>query len=256
MSNKSQPLSEEKNRSSPYDTMFYESNEEGMLRSAQVVVPLVMDLVQPRSVVDVGCGRGAWLSVFRDHGVKRLRGLDGPWVERDKLLIDQTFFSEADLCKRMPLCERFDLAVCLEVGEHLPHSVAPQLVQSLTEFAPVVLFSAAVPGQGGTAHINEQWPDYWAALFDDRSYRRLDPFRRHVLHDESVSWWYRQNISLYVQKGAVESSPALRAEEEHVRRNPFEYVTADILARHKSFRGLLGETARAAWRAVRRVVER
>jgi SAM-dependent methyltransferase len=124
------------------------------------VVPTVLRLVQPEPVVDVGCGDGAWLSVFRELGVNHRFGLDGDYVDRRLLQIPQDQFSATDLSLPFRLPCTFDLAVSLEVAEHLPPQSAEDFVDSLTRLAPVVLFSAAIPLQGGTHHLNEQWPDY------------------------------------------------------------------------------------------------
>src|SRR5262249_5217435 len=148
----------------PYDAAFYEAQADGSLRSARVVVPLVTRLVEPRSVVDVGCGVGTWLRAFVENGVEDVLGVDGAYVDRNRLCIDPARFQAMDLARPQPLGRTFDLAVCLEVGEHLPTRAAPGLVAMLTA-APVVLFSAAIPGQGGTNHVNEQWPNFWQRLF-------------------------------------------------------------------------------------------
>ena len=92
---------------------------------------------------------------------------------------------------------RFELALCLEVGEHLPERSAPALVESLAAAAPVVLFSAAVPGQGGTSHVNEQWPPYWERLFAEQGMRKYDVIRPLIWCDRSIESWYRQNIYIF-----------------------------------------------------------
>src|SRR6185436_3241542 len=107
---------------------------------------------------------------------------------------------------------RFDLVVCLEVAEHLPSEHAKPFVESLVRLAPAVLFSAAIPGQGGTHHINERWQDYWAALFNSYDYVPIDCIRRVVWQTRDVSWWYSQNCLLYCDRGLVSSNDALAAE--------------------------------------------
>src|SRR5262249_11402135 len=131
--------------------------------SAEQVVPIVVDLVQPQSVVDVGCGQGAWLRAFRRRGIADILGLDGPWIDQARLYFPADRFIALDVSEPVRLGRGFDLAVSLELAEHLRAEAAPTLIESLTTFAPVVLFSAAIPGQGGTGHVNEQWPDYWVS---------------------------------------------------------------------------------------------
>src|SRR5204862_3532668 len=143
------------------------------LRSARAVVPLVMELVRPASVLDVGCGLGTWLAAFAEAGVADFLGMDGDYVDRAKLKIPAERFRAADLTNPPSPGRTFDLAVCLEVAEHLPEKASPRLVELLATAAPVVLFSAALPGQGGTRHINEQWPAFWQRLFAARGFVRL-----------------------------------------------------------------------------------
>ena len=119
------------------------------------VVPIVLDLIRPGSVVDVGCGLGEWLATFQEHGVSDILGIDGDYVDRDMLYIPQQDFKTIDLNRPFTLNRTFDLAVCLEVAEHLEAEHANDFVESLTRLAPIILFSAAIPLQSGTNHVNE-----------------------------------------------------------------------------------------------------
>jgi hypothetical protein len=228
----------------------------GAASSASVVVPLVVRLVRPESVLDVGCGRGAWLRCFGEHGVRRLVGMDGGYVEPGTLLIDPACFRAVDLNGPLREDERYDLALCLEVAEHLPARSAGPLVEFLTESAPLVLFSAAVPGQGGVGHINERWPAYWEGLFRRCEFVRLDPFRRHVFQDSRVEWWYQQNLFLFASGEAVRRSDALRAEAERAADTQAECVSRVVLdqlvAQTTTLRGALRRLSALAWAAVKR----
>ena len=151
--------------STVYTDRFYEVDLAGSFRSAQRIVPLLRSLIDPRSVLDVGCGNGAFLKAFSLAGVADILGVDGDYVPRERLLIDMANFRPTDLAKPLALGRRFDLVMSLEVAEHLPAAAAPSFVRSLVEHGDVVFFSAAVPGQRGANHVNEQWPSYWAKLF-------------------------------------------------------------------------------------------
>jgi SAM-dependent methyltransferase len=172
-----------------------------------VIVPLVVERLRPRSVVDVGCGLGTWLAVFMENGVADVTGVDGDYVDSSRLEIPAERFVAHDLSTPLSLDRRFDLAVSLEVAEHLPADRAAIFVGSLTALAPFVLFSAAIPFQGGTNHVNEQWPEYWAALFGQRGFLPVDCVRREVWGDENVEWWYAQNTLLFVEEGRLASPP-------------------------------------------------
>lgn len=182
---------------SSYDKEFFTAREARAAASAEVIVPLILSIFPAESVVDVGCANGLWLRTFERHGVTDYLGVDGDYVPRDMLRIPQDRFKEADLSRPADLPRRFDIGLSLEVAEHLPPGSAARFVDFLTSTAPVVVFSAAVPGQGGTGHVNEQWQSYWQDLFARRGYLCLDCIRPAVYANPEVSWWYRQNILVY-----------------------------------------------------------
>jgi SAM-dependent methyltransferase len=194
----------------PYDSDFFDEQVVDALRSARLIVPLIMELLKPRSVVDVGCGLGAWLRTFSENGVTKVKGYDGEYVDRSKLLIDLEHFVATDLKSKQKIEESYDIALCVEVAEHLPESNASELVNLLTSAAPVVIFSAAVPGQHGTNHINEQWPSFWRSIFEGRGFQMLDPIRPRIRENKEIAWWYRQNLFVFASKQAVEECPRLR----------------------------------------------
>ena len=171
-----------------------------------------MEMVGPRSVVDVGCGLGTWLEAFLERGVETVVGVDGNWVDGDALRIPSADFRRLDLEKPIDLEQTFDLAVSLEVAEHIQPERAAQFVASLARLAPVVLFSAAIPYQGGTHHVNERWPSYWVELFAERDLHALDAVRPRIWNRDDVDYWYCQNTILFATEAAMERFPAdLRA---------------------------------------------
>ena len=161
------------------------------------------------SVVDVGCGNGSWLSVFRELGVQRIFGVDGDWIESDRLLIPADCFRRMPLDRDLAIGGAFDLAVSLEVAEHLHETRAAGFVADLCRLAPVILFSAAVPYQGGLNHVNEQWPDYWSDHFARQGYRAIDTIRLAVWDDPDVTWWYKQNVLLFANDEALAQNEKL-----------------------------------------------
>jgi hypothetical protein len=139
----------------------------------------------------------------------------------------------------------------LEVAEHLPEKVGQRLIRSLTEASSLVLFSAAIPGQQGLDHINEQWPSYWQAIFKDYGFQRLDPIRRHIWHNELVDWWYRQNVYLYASEAAIANSASLQTERQLACTTEFELVHLSVFYHYKSLRGIIGEVPRVARRKIK-----
>jgi len=180
-----------------YSRKFYTARQDGSAGSAQVIVPLLLSTFPARSAVDVGCGTGVWLKVLERHGVVEYLGIDGDHVPPDMLQIHRRRFVAADLKRPEPIERRFDIACSLEVAEHLPEDCAAPFVAFLTALAPVVLFSAAIPHQGGTGHVNEQWQSYWSDLFRAKGYAAIDCIRPAIYGDRRVDWWYRQNVIVY-----------------------------------------------------------
>jgi SAM-dependent methyltransferase len=207
-----------------YGAEFFEKIREGSRRSAEIIVPLICELTTPASVIDVGCGTGSWLAVFRERGVADVSGVDGDYVDVSALPIPPDRFITRDLTQPFRLAREFDLAMSIEVAEHLPASCAAAFVDSLTRLAPVILFSAAVPHQGGQGHINEQWPDYWADLFHRHNYAVIDAIRGEIWNNPDVEWWYAQNLLLFVREPYLASSPMLEVARERTNMRQLSLV--------------------------------
>jgi SAM-dependent methyltransferase len=211
-----------------YDRSFYLGQEGGSRQSAEQLLPIVLQMLNPRSILDVGCGVGTWLRVAIEQGVSDVVGVDGAYVERDLLQLPGERFIACDLTKEIDLKRSFDLVISLEVAEHLPAICADVFIDNLVRHGPVVLFSAAVPCGGGTGHVNEQWPAYWAERFEKRGYVAIDCLRELVWNNKKVEWWYRQNTILYVENEYLTSHPRLRAECERRGGIPLALVHPEL----------------------------
>lgn len=148
----------------------------------------------PKSVLDVGCGTGTWMRAAIDLGVQTVRGIDGIAVPEDALQVEKSLVERHDLTKPFHLGRKFDLAICLEVAEHLPQSAAAGLVASIAEHTDTILFSAACPDQLGQHHINCQWPTYWQDFFNSHGFVCDDSVRWQIWTDARIEPWYRQNM--------------------------------------------------------------
>lgn len=168
------------------------------LQSPSNIVPFLVEKFRPASVIDVGCGIGTFLHVFKEHGVKDVVGVDGKWVNKSQLYIDEKEFVEADLEKPIHIGRAFDMAICLEVAEHLAPSAADNIVESLTSLSKTIVFSAATDRQGGQNHLNEQPFSYWKEKFEKKGYRVVDFFRPVFWNNSQIQWWYKQNMFLIV----------------------------------------------------------
>jgi len=202
-----------------YSETFFERNLRGSRDSARLVLPSLFQYRRPQSIVDVGCGLGAWLSAATELGVTEVLGIDGDHVERSALLIPESDFYSADLSHRVSLQRRFDLAICVEVAEHLPFERSESFVEDLTALSDVVLFSAALPYQGGTEHINEQWLEFWAILFRRHGYLPFDFLRSGLWGAAGVEFWYSQNLMIFCTEAGSRDFPPNSA----VRDRPLSY---------------------------------
>ena len=200
-------------KATPYDRGFFRSIKGGSVRSARTVVPVVLSLLGPQSVADVGCGTGAWLSVVRELGIDDVLGIDGDYVDRRRLLIPADRFIAADVANGVNVSRRFDVVFSLEVAEHIAPDRSDVYLDNLVKLSDSIVFSAAVPGQRGTGHVNEQWPEYWQERFAARGYRAIDCLRPRFWRDRSVEPWYRQNLFLYVNETVIVQRPELLQED-------------------------------------------
>lgn len=199
----------------PYSEQFFDQQFLGSLASARVVLKELSDIAPIKSAVDIGCGVAPWLRAAMEFGAARAVGLDGDYVDRQRLLVEPAHFRPCNLetedLRRAVGDEKcFDLAMCMEVAEHLSAGRAHSFITELCSLGNLVLFSAAIPGQGGTHHINEQWPDYWAASFADNDFVCFDVLRPRLWNRGECEWWYLQNVLLFAKRGTEASGVAAR----------------------------------------------
>lgn len=196
-----------------YGRRFFARQSVPSTHSAEVVVPTLIDLLgaAPRSVLDVGCGIGAWLSVWKGAGAE-VTGVDGNYVDQEQLMIQPSEFHAKDLAAPFDLGRRFDLVESVEVAEHIPVSSAAGFVDSLVRHGDTVLFSAALPGQSGRGHVNEQPPSYWVTLFEKHGFGVFDVIRWRLWDDPRVSPDYRQNLLLFATGEAADRLRAVTVE--------------------------------------------
>lgn len=214
-------------QSQSYTPDFFAASAPRSLSSALTILDSLFRIHLPTSVVDIGCGPGTWLAAAERLGATQLVGIDGPWVDPKTLASERIQFRPKDLGSPFELQERFDLCISVEVAEHLAAAVAPQFVRLLCATSDVVLFSAAIPNQGGVMHVNERPQSYWAALFAESGYDCHDLFRGPFWHDSRVDPWYRQNILLYVRR-TLPLGEILR--NRHSHPGPLDIVHPDIFA--------------------------
>lgn len=172
------------------------------LDSPKEIVPELFKLLNPKSVVDFGCGLGTFLYCFKEEGVKEVLGLDGPWANKDLLYnyLEPNKFKECNLEDKIKLEKKFDLVISLEVAEHCSEKSADIFVQNLIAAGNLIVFGASIPYQEGQNHINEQWLDYWEQKFLDQGYKMHDVLRPIFWNSPNIFWWYKQNMVLFTPK--------------------------------------------------------
>lgn len=202
-----------------YSRKFYSSVDDRAGATAEEVFKVINMYLRTESILDVGCGSGAWLEAGFKLGVKRATGVDlwssievvennpnlKPNIADNTLKLIVRDFVEDSTTEFI----KSDLAMCLEVVEHLPEHVGRNLVQRLTESANFIVFSGAQPGQGGTYHINEQPLTYWVEEFKKYGFNVYDPFRLTLQNQSNLPRFYALNTLLFVNQNAIESSDLL-----------------------------------------------
>ena len=187
--------------------MYIPQDDIRFVDSSQIVVKEVLrqlDSVDIKSVADFGCGIGTWLKTFKDYGVSEVKGFDGDGVDKRLLFgnITQKEFETVDFenIENDIVKKQYSLVLCLEVAEHITEENSDKLIKRLTQSGNIILFSAAIPCQGGPGHVNEQWPDYWAEKFAKYGFIPYDTIRFRIWNDDRVFSWYKQNILFYVSE--------------------------------------------------------
>lgn len=220
-------------------------------RAAALVVPRLVEWLAPRSVVDLGCNVGVWLRAFIEAGVEDVLGFEKADLEPERLLIPRDRWVPFDLAEPLAVQRTFDLAICIEVAEHVPRSSADRLVDELVRLAPVVLFGAGIPGQGGDGHVNERWGSWWVDKFAARGFERFDVIRSRIWDEPGVQWWYSQNMAVYARP----DHPAVEQLRSLERTLPVDVVHPRLFEEALARPMTTTQLVRALPRAARRTVE-
>lgn len=213
-----------------YNENFYSKRNSDTEKSASRILSILFSYFQPKSMIDFGCGVGTWLNIGNQLGVSDYLGIEGDWLDKKHLVIKEDSFRHRNLTTQIRLPKRYDLAISLEVAEHIDEKFASLFIENLTKASDVILFSAAIPGQRGSGHVNEQWPDYWIAKFEEYDYSPFDIIRPAVWLDSQVKTWYKQNTLVFVKKSKLSDLPCFNQILNN-RSSPWSIVHPDTFRR-------------------------
>jgi hypothetical protein len=164
----------------------------------------VIELFRPASYLELGSGFGNWARVAELAGIREIVAVDGPWTELTRLVIDPSQFTILDLEKEIDLGRKFDLALSLEVAEHISPASADIFVRNLVKHSDLVMFGAAIPFQDGFGHVNEQWPSYWIEKFRGHGFGVYDILRHRFWSDGQIAYYYRQNSLIFINQSRLD----------------------------------------------------
>lgn len=183
-----------------YNNHFYGDDSTRKL-SARKILRYYWKFFNPKKIVDVGCGRGVWLDECRNLGATNLLGIDGDYNSQHNMFKNFKYINH-DLNKKFAIKEKYDLAISVETIEHLKPEISNNFIKSLCKLSETIIFSGAFPYQGGIGHINERLHSEFAKIFIKNNYFPFDFFRPALFSDKDISFWYRQNIFLYLKKNS------------------------------------------------------
>ncbi|MBN2854200.1 class I SAM-dependent methyltransferase [Patescibacteria group bacterium] len=188
-----------------YDDNFFHNTIKFEADSAKAFVDIILEYFSPESIIDIGCGAGIYLFEFEKRGVKDVFGIDGSEHAKNSFLLSQDKLEIFDLAKEYQTEKKFDLCLCVEVAEHLREEDADTLVNTIIESSDLVIFTAAVPGQGprSIGHINEQPHEYWIKKFSQNNYSFLDDLTKEMrlkMQEQKVVWWIVSNLMIFKKK--------------------------------------------------------
>lgn len=135
----------------------------------QKIIDRTIELFNPKSVLDLGCGTGKSLDYFISKGISVV-GIEGSALAIHKAQNSKAIL-KYDLRKELNLNKRFDLVWSFEFVEHIHPRYVHNLLKTFSNHSDRIVMSAAKPGQEGDGHFNAQLETYWMKQFEKYGYR-------------------------------------------------------------------------------------
>lgn len=199
-------------------------------KSPSVIVPILVENFKPKSVVDIGCGVGNFLREFKKVGINNVLGIDGDWADLNEIEnnIGKENFINYNLNNVYLPKQKFDLAISLEVAEHIDKEYSDNFIETLSNCSDNIVFSAAIPLQGGQNHINEQWNEYWIDKFNKKGYVVVDFLKSYFWENPNVFWWYKQNILFFTKSPELYIDKNKNQLKNLIHKELFELKTKEL----------------------------
>lgn len=211
-----------------YDNVFYEKQAAVSYSSARVITKIINKVILPKSVIDIGCGVGTWLKAWMDNGVNDVKGYDINVIKEEYLCVARNYIIYEDIYNNNYSNHKADLAMSLEVAEHLYPDYSKTFVSNLAKISDFILFSAGIPGQAGANHINTQPLQYWVDLFKKEDYNCYDFIRWKIINNNKVAPWYKQNILLFARG---EANMKLKEKRIYQTKKPYMFYDSFFVSK-------------------------
>jgi hypothetical protein len=147
------------------------------------------DIRRVKTIIDIGCGDGSYVREFRKNGFDCI-GLDG-----------NPLTSKIPYCQVMDFSINLisffnDLAICLEVGEHIPQEYEQFFIDNICRVSDNIILSWAIEGQGGLGHVNCRNNDYIIAEMKKRNFD-YDAIATNFLRKNSTLPWFKNTLMAF-----------------------------------------------------------
>ncbi len=191
-----------------YNKDFFLSNQKEGLKIAEWFISLLQDIFEFQSLIDLGCATGHYLFYALKEGVSDVLGVEGSPAAFSNLLVDKKYIIQHDLRKPLNLNRKYDIALSIEVAEHIDKKYSDVYLKSMCDCSDLIIFTAATPNQGGKCHVNEQPHKWWIEKFKKHSFRfdkkMTDLLRRKIKENAEagkfIVFWLEPNIMVFCRE--------------------------------------------------------
>lgn len=197
-----------------YDSAFFAEwgpGHERYVRSAEIIAGVLQALYRPRRLVDLGAGCGVYGHFFSALGVETV-SIDGvtPPSEHSYPMTLHVRDLTAPFENEWGA---FDLALCLEVAEHIPEELSDVFLDNIARFSDRLILSAAQPNQGGHHHVNERPKRYWVERLARKGFaydrKATGRIQTALAAARPPYMWMAEQISVYDKAAGAKSGDRL-----------------------------------------------